>query len=112
MNLKAALIVTLCLALCLAGFLSPSLEGPRVKACSCSQGTPPAGSHLPCVPGADGCPVCGGPCLASLPGSDQICVVLTVVARTGELEARAEVLAYPPPLPPPRIPGLLPFTLT
>jgi hypothetical protein len=110
--MKAALVVTLGLALSLAGFFSPSFEGPRAKACSCGQGAPSTGSHLPCVPGVDGCPVCCGPCLASLPESDRIGIVLRVIARTGEFEARAESLAYPPPLPPPRIPGPLPVTLT
>lgn len=112
MNARLAIVVTLCLALSLAGFLSPTVDAPPAKDGCCSHGPASAGTHLPCAPCATCCPVCGGPCVASLPGTDRIGVDLAVVALTEDLDASGNALTYPPPLPPPRLAGLPTVSLT
>jgi len=107
-NPRLILVVTLCLALGLAGFLSPSSELPPAKACACGHGPASAPPHLPGAPCADGCPICGGPCLASLPESDGFAIVLDVSFRRGDVDSSGDALTYPPPLPPPRAPAPFP----
>src|ERR1700689_1462456 len=103
---RLAVVVTLCLALGLAGTFGfpPEISGARPPCCGQAEsGKFPGGSErAPAIPSAVCCPFCACVGAASLPDADGLWVRWAVARRAPELIPAADARRYPPPIPPPR----------